>query len=108
MIDLVKTHLSQVRRLCRRFGVCKLELFGSASRGDFNDHESDIDFVIEFLDKGPGLAKRFFGFSQAMEALFGRQVDFVFGPDFKNPYFREAVNESREPIYEAGDSEVAA
>jgi predicted nucleotidyltransferase len=33
--------------LCRRFGVARLELFGSAARGtDFAPASSDLDFLV--------------------------------------------------------------
>jgi predicted nucleotidyltransferase len=34
--------------LCRRFGVRRLELFGSAVKGTFDPGTSDLDFLVEF------------------------------------------------------------
>lgn len=35
--------------ICRRFGVRRLDVFGSASRGtDFDPEHSDVDFLVEF------------------------------------------------------------
>ena len=35
--------------ICRRYGVSRLEVFGSAARGlDFDPKRSDFDFLVEF------------------------------------------------------------
>jgi predicted nucleotidyltransferase len=44
--------------LCRRFGVARLEVFGSAARGvDFDVSESDVDFLVEFRPQADDLAR---------------------------------------------------
>lgn len=65
--------------LCRRYGVARLEVFGSAARGsDFDPERSDFDFLVEFEQRGdlPAL-EQFFGFAEALEKLLGRPVDLV-------------------------------
>lgn len=109
MIVLVEQHKEELFALCRRYGVRKLELFGSGANGTFDSATSDLDFVIDFLDYGPGIARRFFEFASATEALFGRSADFVFDSEMKNPYFRAMVNATRESVYDADrDSKAAA
>ena len=101
MIELVEQKKTALIALCRQYGVKKLDLFGSAASGTFVSGESDLDFVIEFLDSGPGISDRFFGFVDATEQLFGLSVDFVFESGMSNPYLRYSVNASRESIYDA-------
>lgn len=109
MIALVEQHKRELFDLCRRHGVRKLDLFGSGASGTFDDATSDLDFVVDFLEYGPGIARRFYGFATATEALFGRSVDLVFGSEMKNPYFRGMVNATREPLYDADrDGQAAA
>ncbi len=108
MIDLITDNLTELTRLCREFGVRKLEVFGSAATGEFNPETSDIDFLVEFEDYGPGIFDRYFEFLFGAEELFGRSVDLVFDSGMKNPYLREAVDETRKPIYESTRGEVAA
>jgi uncharacterized protein len=77
--------------LCRRYGVRRLEVFGSAARGvDFDAKRSDFDFLVEFDQRSdlPPL-QQFFGFAEALESLLGRRVDLV---------DREAVEASRNYI----------
>lgn len=65
--------------LCRRFGVVRLEVFGSAARGnDFDPALSDADFLVTFAQPDDtGWAGRYLDFQDALEALLGRKVDLV-------------------------------
>jgi uncharacterized protein len=65
--------------LCRRYGVVRLEVFGSAARGhDFDPARSDVDFLVEFKkDAGLSALDQFFGFAEALEDILGRRVDLV-------------------------------
>lgn len=92
-----------IAALCRRFGVTRLEVFGSAARGaDFDPERSDADFLVEF-EEVPGLSalNQHFGFAEALEKLLGRSVDLVKPSAVENPYLRAAINRSRELIYGA-------
>jgi uncharacterized protein len=63
--------------LCRRFGVARLEVFGSAARGvDFDEGASDVDFLVEFRSSDDELT-RFVAFKEALEFLLERSVDLV-------------------------------
>ncbi len=65
--------------LCRKFGVTRLDVFGSAARGiDFDPQRSDIDFLVEFEDSSDSSAlQQFFGLAEALEAELGQPVDLV-------------------------------
>jgi predicted nucleotidyltransferase len=44
--------------LCRRYGVRRLDVFGSAARGaDFDVATSDVDFLVQFGPPGDDLAR---------------------------------------------------
>ncbi len=95
-------HADKVEALCRRYGVQRLDLFGSASVQDDLPENSDLDFVVEFQpDALAAYADAYFGLLEALEQLFGRRVDLVVDSAIRNPYFREAVDESRTRIYAA-------
>ncbi len=87
--------------LCRCYGVARLEVFGSAARGDdFDPATSDADFLVEFdPDSRTASLDRFFDFAEALEKLLGRKVDLVELSAVKNPYIRAAINRSRELVY---------
>lgn len=100
MIPEIEQHRAELETLCRRFGVRRLELFGSAATDAFHFGRSDLDFLVEFAPPlGPGYADRYFGLLEALEALFGRPVDLVVVSAIKNPYFRESVEKTRELLY---------
>lgn len=99
---LVKERRSEVEALCRRYGVLRLDLFGSAATGQDRFGESDLDFLVEFVPLEPGkYAGAYFGLLESLQDLFGRPVDLVVDSSIKNPYFREAVERSKALLYAA-------
>ena len=68
MIADIATHRDELRDLCRRFQVRRLEVFGSAAReADFDPVRSDIDFLVEFGPEDEDLA-RFIDIKEALDA----------------------------------------
>ena len=109
MIALIEQHLDAIRALCREYGVRRLDLFGSAATGAFDEATSDLDFVATFADtRSPGYADRYLAFAEGLEAIFGRPVDLVTERAIQNPYFREAVEATRQPVYDERDAPAAA
>ena len=108
MIDVITNNLEAIGELCRRYGVRKLEVFGSAATGEFDPETSDIDLIYEFMDTSTRLIDRFLAFADDLEVVFGRHVDLIPNRNFENPYFRYAVNKSRVIIYELEGGEAAA
>ena len=47
MIADILSHREELRELCRRYHVRRLDLFGSAARGDFVPARSDLDFLVD-------------------------------------------------------------
>ena len=102
MIPDVADRTDDLKRLCVRFNVLRLDLFGSAASGDYHARGSDLDFVVEFQPRAYGAyADTYFGLLEALEQLFGKPVDLIVGSAIKNPYFLQSVEETRTPIYEA-------
>ncbi len=109
MIALIEQHLDAIRALCREYGVRRLDLFGSAATGAFDEATSDLDFVATFADtRSPGYADRYLGLAEALEALLGHDVDLVTERSIRNPCFRRAVEATRQTLYERRDQEAAA
>jgi len=102
LLDLIEQHRGQITALCRRYEVKRLELFGSAARGDFDPAKSDLDFFVDFLnDDWHGAADRWFGLQEGLEQLFACQVDLVSIPNAVNPYFLEVANRHKIQLYAA-------
>lgn len=96
---LLKGRREVLEEICRRFGVRRLEVFGSALGEEFGD-TSDLDFLVEFeAPEVAGYADRFFGLKEALEELFGRPVDLVVASAITNPFFRQAVGQRKVLVY---------
>jgi predicted nucleotidyltransferase len=102
VIPAIEEHRTELEALCRLHHVRSLSLFGSATRDDFDPGRSDLDFLVDFepLPTG-GYAEAFFGLLESLESLFGRPVDLVVGSAIRNPYFRQAVDQTKAPLYAA-------
>jgi predicted nucleotidyltransferase len=91
MHPLIDQRRAEIAALCRRYGVRRLEVFGSAARGvDFDPAASDADFLVDFdppADMSP--LRQFFGLAEDLQALLGRKVDLA---------ERKAVESSRNYI----------
>lgn len=94
---IIEAKKPEILDLCRKYGVVRLDLFGSATGPNRDPERSDFDFVIEFADYGPGIATRFFDFGDDLEALLGGKVDFVSERRMR-PRFRASVDRCREPV----------
>ncbi len=101
MIALIEQHRPEVSALCRRFGVQRLEVFGSAADGTFDPVYSHIDFLVEFLPGDAGsLFDSYFELQQALEQLFASKIDLVTSSALENPDVIAAVNQSRQIVYQ--------
>lgn len=103
MISLIEDNQNAIGRLCREYNVAKLEVFGSAVDGSFEDAESDVDFLVEFLpgqDLGPWLGQ-YLELMTALERLLGCRVDLVMPTAMRNRYFIREVNRTRRVLYAA-------
>lgn len=102
MIRLIEQNREALARLCVRHRVARLELFGSAAEGEFDSHQSDLDFLVEFLPLQAGQhADAYFALLDSLQALFGRPVDLLMVTAIKNPYFLQSVNRTRQVVYAA-------
>lgn len=102
MHQLVEAKRVEIERLCRALSVRRLDLFGSALGDAFDPGSSDIDVLVEF-DAGPGVDYfgTYFDLKEGLERILGRSVDVVSVTSIKNPYFKQQVLDTREPLYAA-------
>ncbi len=96
-----------IAALCKRYGVARLDLFGSATTESFKPQHSDLDFLVEFDSDSKHLFDRYFSAKEALESLFGRKVDLVSSGALKNPHFISAVEQARQTLYAAEDAQAA-
>jgi len=84
--------------LCRRYGIRRLAVFGSALRGEL-ERESDLDILVDF-EPGVAIGLRFITLQAELSALLGRRVDLVTA-GFLSPHFRPRVVREAVSLYEA-------
>ena len=103
MHPIVEQHRHAVAELCKRHRVARLDLFGSAAEGEFDEAHSDFDFIVEFAaDLPPGQRfDAYFGLREDLEGLFGRTIDLVEPGGLRNPYFIRSANQTRKQVYAA-------
>jgi uncharacterized protein len=99
----IEQHRDEIADICRRFGVRRLEVFGSAARAtDFHPATSDADCLVEFEPgNGQPFLRRFFGLETALSQLLGRPIDLVEPRAVRNRYIRASIDRAREIIYRA-------
>lgn len=98
---LLTTSLDRVAALCRKWGIVRLELFGSVLREDFG-RDSDIDLLYTAAQDAQW-GFDFVTLCEEFEALFGRPVDLVSRRAVEqsdNPIRRQAILSSVRTIYE--------
>jgi len=104
MLPLIAEHRAEIAALCRRFGVRRLAVFGSAARGaDFDPQRSDVDFLVEFAAQDGDFAC-FGDFKEALEALLARRVDLVDRKAIeasRNYIRKQHILTRAEPVYAA-------
>lgn len=98
---IAEDHLEELTAICRRYGVRRLDLFGSAAAAQsFDSVHSDLDFLVEFGPiEGMGPADQFFGMWEELKQLYGREIDLVTTRSLRNPYFIQSVNRTRRLLY---------
>ena len=104
MVDVLQDKREAIAELCARYGVARLDVFGSALRDDFRPGESDVDLLVEF---GPmdGYAKAvaYFDLLDELHELLGVEVDLVMTGAVKNRYIARDIERTRPagPAYHA-------
>lgn len=111
MHPIIEEHRAAIEAACREFGVRRLEVFGSAARGDDFDlkKKSDVDFIAEFVRPvSMGAFRQFFGFILALEDIFDRKVDVIELAGITNPYLLEAIQNDRQLVYDSTVEKLSA
>jgi predicted nucleotidyltransferase len=77
--------------ICRKYGVQKMSLFGSAARNELRP-ESDVDLLVEFKPASKATLFDLVHMQDELSPLFGRREVHVAGPEIlDNPYRRKTI-----------------
>ncbi|MDR9486835.1 nucleotidyltransferase domain-containing protein [Salibacter sp.] len=103
MQAIVEDQKQELSRLCQKYDVELMYLFGSATSIDDFKETSDIDILISFK---PDISvekytDNYFDLHNELESLFGRKVDLITENSLSNPYFIKSITETRKLLYAA-------
>jgi predicted nucleotidyltransferase len=88
-------------RLCRRYGVRKMWLFGSAARGELG-LVSDVDIMVEFKQDSRTSSLGLVDMQDELSRLFGgRRIDITSPGILENPFRRRSIEPDLKLIYAA-------
>lgn len=90
--------LDLIAAICERYGIARLEVFGSTSRGDTRP-DSDVDMLYE-LSPGARLGWEIEDLAQELSLALRRPVDLV-SRRFLHERLRDAVLAETELLYAA-------
>jgi predicted nucleotidyltransferase len=101
-MGILDAHFDSVAAICRRFGVAKLELIGSATTANSLDECGDVDLLVSFHQpQEVDLFNTFFPLRDALSEEFGKPVDLIEPTAIRNPAFKRVVDQSRTVFYAA-------
>jgi predicted nucleotidyltransferase len=102
MVAVLEDKRDAIAALCRRFGVVRLHVFGSALREDYRPGDSDVDLLVEFgpMD-GHAKAHAYFDLLDGLAALLGADVDLVMAGAVKNRYISADIERTKRVLYAA-------
>ena len=102
MKDLLERQRGAIAEACRRHGVRRLDVFGSALRDDFHPGESDVDLLVEFAPmEGYARVDAYFGLLEELRGILGRKIDLVMSGAVKNRYIVRDIEKTRQMLYAA-------
>jgi predicted nucleotidyltransferase len=101
MVGFIEKYKDKLQRLCEKYDIKTMYLFGSATSSEFKD-SSDIDILISFkeipFDK---YTDNYFELHEELEKLFNRKVDLLTERSLSNPYFIQSVEKTKKLLYAA-------
>lgn len=102
MVRVLEDKREAIAEACARFGVARLDAFGSALRDDFRLGESDVDLLVEFRPMDPfALVDAYFGLLDELREILTTDVDLVMSDAIKNRYIAANVECTKQALYAA-------
>ena len=91
---------NDVIKICKKYFISELSIFGSSIRDDFTD-KSDVDILVSFIINSKITLFDIIELENEFKNILGREVDVVEKESLKNPIRKNKILESREIIYAA-------
>ncbi len=98
-MNLIEQHKTTIKQLCIKHKVKNLYVFGSVLTDKLTS-TSDIDLLVEFYDVDPEhYADNYYDLKFALEELLQKRIDLLELKAIRNPYFKEAIDQNKQPVY---------
>ena len=92
MDAVLQSNRDAIAELCARYGVIRMDVFGSVFGDDFRPSESDVDLLVEFAPRDPyELATAYFDMLDELRRLLCVTVDLVMVGAVKNRYIAQEI-----------------
>jgi predicted nucleotidyltransferase len=91
---------NDIIRLCKKYLINELSIFGSSIREDFTQN-SDVDILVSFDNNSEISLFDIMDLESEFSKLLNREVDIVEKESLKNPIRKEKILSTREIIYAA-------
>jgi predicted nucleotidyltransferase len=102
MVGVLQTKRDEIAAACARYGVARLEAFGSALRDDYRPEESDLDLLVDFAPMDPyARVDAYFGLLGELRLLLQARIDLVMVGAVRNPYIARSVERTKWLLYAA-------
>ena len=102
MVDVLGNQRAAIAQACARFGVARLDIFGSALRDDYRPGESDLDLLVDFSSMNPrDLVDAYFGLLDELRAVLAVEVDLVMVGAVKNRFIAADIERTKQMLYAA-------
>lgn len=98
-MKLIEINIARIIELCKRYRVKSLYVFGSILTTRFSDN-SDVDMEVDFNEMPlEEYVDNYLDLKEALENLFGRNVDLLESKAIQNPVLRDNISNSRRLVY---------
>jgi uncharacterized protein len=102
MVAALENKREAMAPLCRKYGVVRMDVFGSVLRDDHDPGRSDVDLLVDFDARDPyAIAEAYFDMLDERRELLGGPVDLVMVGAIKNPYILADIETSKQVLYAA-------
>ncbi len=102
MVAALESKREAIAALCRKYGVVRMDVFGSVLRDDYDPGRSDVDLLVDFEARDPyAIAEAYFDMLDELRELLGGRVDLVMAGAIKNPYILADIEASKQVLYAA-------
>ena len=97
--SLPEINAKALAAICRKYGVKKMSIFGSAARNELRP-DSDVDLLVEFKPLSKTSYFDFARLQDELSPLFGKREVHIAGPGIlENPYRRKTIERDLKALY---------